>query len=150
MRTMTDVHTVQKAAFYFGVVNLVVGIAGFIGPFVTGNNDGIININPGYLFGMLGINWLHAAAHVLFGVAGMSVRTNYDSSVTYMWVVAVVFAAMAAMGFMQFGMQSGLYSVMGMTVDRNGNVVHTVLALIGLYFALRPHAGETRHRAATY
>lgn len=150
MQTMTGVHTVQKAAFYFGVVNLIVGIAGFIGPFVTGNNDGIININPGNLFGIFGMNWLHATAHVLFGVAGMAVRAKYDSSVAYMWVVAVVFGAMAAMGFMQFGMQEGLHSVMGMTVDRLGNVVHTIWALIGLYFALRPHAGETHHRAATY
>lgn len=42
---------VQKAALWFGLLNVVIGVAGFLGAAVTGNQDGFININPGNLLG---------------------------------------------------------------------------------------------------
>ena len=62
--------TIQKIAFYFGIVNLVIGLAGFTGPLVTKNDEKIINLKPGLLFNIFAINWLHALVHLLAGSPG--------------------------------------------------------------------------------
>lgn len=40
----------RRTALYFGALNLGIGLAGFFGPFVTGNDEGLINIETGQLF----------------------------------------------------------------------------------------------------
>ena len=63
--------SVQTAAKYLSLANLLVGIAGFFAPVVTGNSDRIINIHPGRLFGIFAVNWPHALLHVVFGLSGL-------------------------------------------------------------------------------
>ncbi len=48
---------VRRATYTFGVVNVAIGICGFSGPLVGGNHDRLVNVSPGYLFGLFAMNW---------------------------------------------------------------------------------------------
>jgi hypothetical protein len=48
--------TVQRAAFWFGIINLVTGFAGFMAPLVKGSRQRWINTGPGLLFGLFATN----------------------------------------------------------------------------------------------
>ena len=126
---------VQKAALYFGIVNLIIGLAAFVGPLVTGNDDGIINTSPGLLFGIFAFNWFHALAHLLFGVAGIAVARSCEASRTYMWVSAAVFGVLTVAGFIGVGMEMEPQLLMGMAVNGADNLLHLAWTGLTLYFA---------------
>ena len=139
--------TIQKATLYFAIVNLIIGVAGFIGPLVIGNDDGLININPGMLLGIVAINWLHATLHLTYGLLGLWAKSDAGRSRSYMGLGAVIFGLMAVMGILSFGFASGIYIIMGMAVDAQGNVIHIVWFLFTLAFFLRPDMGRTPQTA---
>ena len=133
---MDDVRRpVERAALYFGIVNLLLGLAAFVGPLVTGNDDGIINTSPGLLFGIFAFNWFHAVAHLLFGVAGILVARSCESSRTYMWVSAAVFGVLTIAGFIGAGMEMEPQMLMGMAVNGADNLLHLLWTGLTLYFA---------------
>lgn len=136
--------TIQKAALYFAIVNLVIGVAGYIGPLVTGNDDGLININPGMLLGLVAINWLHAGVHLIYGLLGLWARSEVGRSRAYMGVGVALFGVMALMGTLSFGFEPGIHMVMGMSIDAQGNVIHLIWFLFALVFLLRPDLGQAR------
>ncbi len=124
--------TIQKIAFYFGMVNLVIGLAGFTGPLVTKNDQKVINTKPGLLFGIFAINWAHALLHLLTGVGGLVARTSQDAARTYMWFSSILFGALTSMGLAVFGLNRGIHLVMGMALNRQDNLLHTAFALAGM------------------
>lgn len=138
--------TMQKAALWFGALNLVLGLSGFFGPFVTGNRDGLINIETGQLFGLIAINWAHALLLLAFGLYGIAARSSHDAAVTYLWSVAVVFSLLALLGllgqagWMEVRGPEGTLSVFEIAVDTAAILLHLTWAAFGLFFALR--AGE--------
>lgn len=142
--------TTRKPALYFGIVNLVIGVAGFVGPFVTGNADGLINVNTGMLFGVLTMNWAHALVHLGFGVFGVLARASDEATRTYFLTVAVVFGLLSVLGFLaQAGIAvrrdaEGTLLVLEVAADTVVNVVHLVWAAIGAFFAARAGAIHRR------
>ena len=132
---------VQKAALYFGLANLVIGLAGFVGPLVIGNDDGIININPGLLFGIFGMNWLHAIAHILFG-AGIVISRSCEASRTFMWASAGVFGLLTILGFVMFGMEMEPQMMLGMASNGADNLLHLLWTGLTLYFAVQASRQE--------
>lgn len=76
--------TIQTATRAFAAVNLLIGVLGFFGPAVTGNDDQLINIKPGHLLGVAAINWLHALLHVSYGVLALKTSHHPRSSRTFM------------------------------------------------------------------
>ena len=72
--------SVQTAAKYLSLANLLVGIAGFFAPVVTGNSDRIINIHPGRLFGIFAVNWPHALLHVVLGLVGLPAQRDLPAA----------------------------------------------------------------------
>ena len=139
--------TIQKATLYFAIVNLVIGVAGYIGPLVIGNEDGLININPGMLLGLIAINWLHASLHLIYGLLGLWARSDSGRSRAYLGLGAVIFGVMAVMGILSFGFEPGIHLVMGMALDAQGNVIHILWFLFTLAFFLRPDLGQARQTA---
>lgn len=105
-------HTVQRATHYFGITNLVIGITRSTGPLVTGTRDRLINIRPGLLYGIFGMNWLHALLHLVVGIIAGPVQRAPYSSIRYMRLNAVLF------GFL--------------------SVKYVLRALVGSAFGLRP------------
>ncbi|NLF10839.1 MAG: DUF4383 domain-containing protein [Anaerolineaceae bacterium] len=133
---MDDVRRpVEKAALYFGIVNLIIGLAAFVGPLVTGNNDGLINTSPGLLFGIFAFNWFHALAHILIGAAGILVARSCESSRTYMWVSAAIFGVLTVAGFIMVGMEMDPQLMMGMAVNGADNLLHLLWTALTLFFA---------------
>lgn len=132
--------SVQTAAKYLSLANLLIGIAGFFGPAVTGNSDRIINIHPGRLFGIFAINWLHALMHVVLGLAGMPAWRTASSSATYPRLMAVLFGVLSPMGVLKVRRRPGIYFVMGMAINRPDNILHGIWAGTAALFALRPSA----------
>lgn len=126
---------VTRAARAFGELNLLIGLLGFLGPAVTGNDDRFVNLDPGHLLGVAAINWPHALLHVLYGVLGFEASESARSSRAYMGLGAVFWGAMAAMGWRATGFDRRIHVVMGLALDAGANVVHTVWVGVGLAVA---------------
>ncbi len=124
--------TIQKIAFYFGMVNLVIGLAGFMGPLVTKNDQKMINTRPGLLFGIFAINWVHALVHLLTGIGGLLTRTSQSAARNYMWFSSILFSVLTAMGLAVFGFKRGIHMVMGMALNLPDNLLHALFAVAGV------------------
>ena len=90
----TDRTDIQKAALAFGIVFLIVGIAGFI-PGITTNYDELTTFNDegAKIFGIFGTNILENIAHLAFGVAGLALARSWAGSKNYfIWGGAIYLA----------------------------------------------------------
>jgi hypothetical protein len=130
--------SVQTAAKYLSLANLLVGIAGFFAPVVTGNSDRIINIHPGRLFGIFAVNWPHALLHVVLGLVGLPAQRAASSSATYLRLTAALFGALSLMGVFKVRARSGIYFMMGMAINRADNVLHGIWAGTAALFTMSP------------
>ena len=132
----------NRTALYIGILNLALGLAGFFGPLVAGNQDGLINVEAGRLFGFLATNWAHAGVHVAFGLWGISAARVPERGRTYLWAVGALFGAAALLGFLaQTGLMvvrdpEGTLLVLEMAVDTAANVLHLGLAAVALGLTL--------------
>ncbi len=81
---MADRTDIQKAALLFGVVFLVVGIAGFI-PGITTDYDQLTTFDDegAKVLGLFGVNILENIAHLAFGVAGLALASSWARSKNY-------------------------------------------------------------------
>ena len=81
---MPERTNLQKAAMLFGVVFLIVTIAGFI-PGLTTDYDRVWEIGGegGKLLGLFGVNWLENLAHLLFAVGGFAMASTHERARTY-------------------------------------------------------------------
>ncbi len=128
---------VQKVASALALGNSIIGITGLLGPFVTGNNDRFINIRQGYLYGVFGMNWLHAVLHLVVGVVGLLWRQTTAGATRYMRLHAVLFGMLAPIGVLKVRGSQQIHMVMGMALNMPANLVHIAWACIGLVFARR-------------
>jgi hypothetical protein len=88
--------TVQRAAQIFGIVFLLVGIAGF---FVEGGTS--MEADPehaGQLLGLFPVNLLHNVVHLLFGVWGLVAARTFEGARTYGRVGGILYLVLAALG----------------------------------------------------
>lgn len=127
----------QKATKNLSLANLFVGITGLAGPLVTGNEDRIVNVRPGFLFNVFAINWSHALVHLFLGLGGLSASKNHSRSRRFMRFQAVLFTVVAAAGWYKAGQEPErrVHKLMGMAVNTPGNVVHTLWSGIGWMFS---------------
>lgn len=139
---------VQKGALVFGLVNAVIGVAGFLGPLITGNDDGLINIHHGNLFGFIAIDWMHAAAHLAVGVLGVAAASSAASSRLWFGIITAAFAVLAIYGWVAVGFDPSMHILLGMGFDLEGNVLHTLWTAIGLFFLFPMGAGARAPRGA--
>ena len=119
--------TVQRAAQIFGVVFLLVGLAGF---FVTGLSMESDPEAAPHLFGLFPVNALHNVVHLLFGVWGLLASRSLSGSRGYFRAVAIIYAVLTVMGLVP-GLQTtfGLIPLYGADV-----ALHAVLAIVAAYF----------------
>jgi hypothetical protein len=128
---------VRTVALIFGIVFLLVGVAGFIpGLLQEPHPDDpalAVDAMHGRLFGLFPVNVLHDVVHILFGIAGLAAYRSVGSSVLYLRAVAVIYAVLVVMGLIP-----GLNTTLGL-IPLHGNDVwlHAVLALVAGLFGFR-------------
>ncbi len=147
-----ELSPVQKGALVFALVNVVIGIALFAGPLVTGNADGLININHGNFLGFIATDWMHATAHLGIGVLGLLMGATPALSRLWWAIVLVVFAFLAVVGWVMAGVDPAMHVVKSMGLewgfDLEGNVLHTLWTVIALFFLFARGRGAVRARGA--
>lgn len=135
--------SVDTAAKRFSAVNVVVGLLGFVGPVIWGNDDdGLINTEPGLFLGEFAINGPHALVHVIYGLLGLAFVRDTASARRFMGSSALFWGAMAAMGWRAFGLERGVHMVMGLAIDGWANVGHALFSVFGLTYTIWPQTEE--------
>jgi hypothetical protein len=87
--------TAQRVAQIFGIVFLIIGIAGF---FVTGTSmDASMDTAP-RLLGIFPVNALHNLVHMAFGIWGLLAARSFSSARTYAQIGGVIYLVLAALG----------------------------------------------------
>ena len=119
---------VQRVALIFGVVFLLVGVAGLL------TEGGTSMEGHGELLGLFPVNLLHNIVHLLFGVWGIAASRSWDGAKAYTRIAGVIYIVLAVLGLIEpdgFGL-----------VPLGGNDVwlHAVLGVVlaGVGFTTRP------------
>lgn len=120
-------------ALVYGIIFLVVGIAGFIpGLLMPSAADHVLAVDAmsGRLLGLFPVNILHNIVHILFGLWGLAAYRSFGAARLYAQVVAVVYAILAVMGFIPvLNTTFGLVPLYGHDIW-----LHALLAAVAAYF----------------
>lgn len=109
---------IQKAAKWFGIVFILIGILGFI-PGVT-DADGM-------LLGIFQVDALHNVIHLLSGIVALLCAGSHAGAKSYFKIFGVIYALVTILGFVGGGNVLGLIMVNGAD-----NVLHLVIAVVAL------------------
>jgi Domain of unknown function (DUF4383) len=124
---------VRYVALVYGIVFLLVGIAGFVPGLVAPPEAGrelAVNTNFGRLFNLFPVNLLHNLVHVVFGIWGLAAYRTLSASRTYARAVAVIYAVLTVMGLIP-----ALATTFGFIPLYGHDVwLHALLALVAAYF----------------
>lgn len=126
--------TIRYFALIYGIVFLVVGIAGFIPGLVMpmeGDHPALaVEAGAGTLFGLFPVNILHNIVHVVFGIWGLAVWRGIPGSITYARCVAVIYGLFVIMGLVPV-----LQTTFGLVPLYGHDIwLHILLAGVAAYF----------------
>jgi hypothetical protein len=137
-------------ALVFGILFLVVGIAGFVPGLVTYGGpvaDTAPDAAPmaevihthGYLLGLFPVNALHNLFHVAWGIFGIAAYRGLTGARVFARATAIVYGLLTVIGLIP-----GLNTLFGLLPLYGHDVwLHAVLALIAAYFGFaRPAEAE--------
>ncbi|WOF22595.1 DUF4383 domain-containing protein [Microbacterium betulae] len=99
-RTGYGASAVQKVSILFGVVFLLVGIAGFI-PGLTSDIGAIefaSHTSGAMLLGIFQVSILHNIVHLLFGIAGLALAGSVSGARGYLVVGGIIYAVLWVYG----------------------------------------------------
>ena len=124
----------RSFALVFGIVFLVVGIAGFLpAPLTSAPEGGAMNMHGEgtvMLLGMFPVNLYHNAVHILFGLWGLAASRSAAGALTYARGVAVIYALLTVMG-----LSPATETLLGMVPLHGNNIwLHGALAIVAAYF----------------
>ena len=89
--------TVQRTALIFGVVFLLIGLAGLFVPGGTSMRHEMESAP--LLFGAFPVNLAHNVVHLLFGVWGLTASRRFGASVAYARIAGVAYLCLAVLGY---------------------------------------------------
>lgn len=126
---------IRYFALAYGLVFLLVGIAGFVPGLATpgaeGMQDGSAPMNHPRLFGLFPVNTLHNLFHLIFGVWGIVAYRSAGGALTYAGTVAVVYGLLTIFGIVPYlNTMFGLIPLYGHDVW-----LHALLAVPAALFA---------------
>jgi hypothetical protein len=128
-----SVRHVRYFALIYGIVFLLVGIAGFVPGLVTppqAGPDPTVATGFGRLFDLFPVNVLHNLVHLAFGVWGLAAYRTFSAARLYAQGVAVIYAILTVMGLIPLlNTTFGLIPLYGHDVW-----LHAVLAIVAAYF----------------
>lgn len=124
---------IRYFAVVYGVVFLLVGIAGFVPGLVTHPAPDAAApeaVTHGRLLGLFPVNTLHNLVHIAFGIWGVVAYRSVSGARLYARSVAVIYAVFAVMGLIPvLNTAFGLVPLYGHDVW-----LHALLAAIAAYF----------------
>lgn len=86
---------IKRIALVFGIVFLLVGIAGFLTP--GGTSMGVES--AGRLLGLFPVNLLHNIVHLAFGIWGLAASRSFGGARAYARTGGVIYLVLAVLGF---------------------------------------------------
>jgi hypothetical protein len=127
----------KKAALIWGIVFVIVGVAGFI-PGLTSTDDMGMKV----LLGLFMVNGIHNVVHLLTGAASLVASKSEQWSRLYFQIFGVVYALVTILGFVA---GSGHYVLGIIPVNTADNFLHLAITLVtlGLGFGAKPKAVVT-------
>jgi len=125
----------RRFALVWGILFLLVGLAGFVPGLLTPPDEAIaVDAMHGHLFGLFPVNLLHDLVHLAFGVWGIVVWRTFAADRGYAKAVAVIYALLANMGFIPV-----LRTTFGLVPLYGHDIwLHLLLAIPAAYFGFRP------------
>lgn len=140
--------TLRRFALVYGIVFLLVGVAGFI-PGVTqphSHPDVMVTAGLGLLMGLFPVNVLHNAAHLLFGAWGLLASRSDNASRGYGKVVAIAYGLLTVMGLIT---AMRLHTAFGFVPLYGHDIwLHAILTAGAAYFGFfRPMEHDRLRRA---
>lgn len=123
-----------RFALVFGIIYLVVGVAGFVPALLTAPEGATQNLAVdtlhGNLLGLFPVNILHTLVHLAIGLWGVMAAKSIGASVTYARSIAVLYGVLAIMGFIP-----GLSTMFGLVPLHGHDIwLHAGSALVAAYF----------------
>lgn len=91
-------NAIRAVAAAFGAVYVIVGLAGFLDPLVTGDAPANMPSATGNLLGIFPVNALHNLVHLVIGAALLYGSTATSRARAVARAVGVVYAAVAVLG----------------------------------------------------
>jgi hypothetical protein len=139
--------TTRSFATVFGIVFLIVGIAGFVpglvGAVHAGHPPLAVEAGYGLLLGLFPVNVLHNLVHIAFGIWGLAAARSLGAAKVYARGVAIIYLILAVAGLVP-----GLNTMFGLTPLFGNDVwLHALLAIVAAYFGW-VHRDNTAGRAA--
>jgi len=108
----------QKLAWVFGVIFILIGVIGFVPAAAPG----------GLLLGIFSVDSLHNTIHLLSGVIVILAALGSASYARlYFKVFGIIYALVAILGFVFGG------EVFGMMMNTADNLLHVVIAVVALW-----------------
>ena len=137
----------NRFALIYGIVFLVIGVAGFIPGITTPHTHPEMTAESGLglLFGLFPVNLLHNIVHVLFGIWGVFAARSLGGARAYFKSVTVIYAVLGVMGLIP-----GLRTTFGLIPLYSNDIwLHFVLAGVAAYFGFvrreEPTVASTAH-----
>lgn len=126
--------TTRGFAMLYGIVFLIVGIAGFVPQLVGAvhENHPQLAVDTGYglLLGLFPVNILHNAVHLAFGIWGLVAARSLGSAKVYARGVAIIYLVLAIAGLVP-----GANTLFGLAPLFGHDVwLHSLLAVVAAYF----------------
>ena len=136
---------VQKVALTFGILFVVVGVAGFI-PGVTANLETIQfagHESQALLLGVFQVSILHNLVHLLYGIVGLAAAASFAFAKNYLIWGGVVYALLLLYGLFL----SGDHPANFVPLNSADNWLHGFLAVamivLGVLLGRRDRAART-------
>ncbi|MES2889579.1 MAG: DUF4383 domain-containing protein [Pseudomonadota bacterium] len=129
----------RRFALIFGIVFLLVGIAGFIPGVTTPHTHPDVQMTPGLglVLGLFPVNVLHNIVHLAFGVWGLVASRSDSGGSVYAKAVAIIYALLTVMGLLPF---ANLHTTFGLIPLYGHDVwLHAGLAVVAAYFGFFHH-----------
>ena len=127
----------RRFALLFGIVFVLVGVAGFIPGITTAHShpDVMVTAGLGLVLGLFPVNVLHNLAHLLFGAYGLVAASSDASARTYGKVVAVSYGLLTVMGLVS---AMNLHTAFGFVPLYGHDIwLHAGLTAVAAYFGFR-------------
>jgi hypothetical protein len=121
---------VQRVAQIFGVVFILVAIAGFIVP----GGTAMAHEPTAMILGLFPTNLLHNLVHLAFGVWGLAAARSFDGARAYARIAGIIYLVLACLGFVDptgFGL---------VPIGGNDIWLHALLGIVlaGVGFTAKP------------